>query len=163
MLRWTLRAGLFGITKHTYRHKWIIIWKWNPILGCFSHWRLERIRPHVTAPIHAGGKIVSFDYKVRDAALDRSYMLIYMLSEWFMQIMHIIPKGIPPQTARINCRKLAIKSVVLGAKGEGHWESKDIQLLEPSRTWWWRKNHASPSTERTTFCFLFAIKSVFLS
>lgn len=40
--------------------------------------------------------------------------------------MHIIPEGIPPQTARINCRKLAIKSVVLGAKGEGHWESKDI-------------------------------------
>lgn len=54
-----------------------------------------------------------------------------------MQIMHIIPKGIPPQTARINCRKLAIKSVVLGAKGEGHWESKDIQLLESSmkREW----------------------------
>lgn len=50
-----------------------------------------------------------------------------------MQIMHIIPKGIPPQTARINCRKLAIKSVVLGAKGEGHWESKDIQILETSR------------------------------
>lgn len=52
-----------------------------------------------------------------------------------MQIMHIIPKGIPPQTARINCRKLAIKSVVLGAKGEGHWEGKDICLLEPSKLW----------------------------
>lgn len=97
-------------------------------------------------PIHSGGKIVSFDYKVRDAALDRSYMLIYMLSEWFMQIMHIIPKGIPPQTARINCRKLAIKSVVLGAKGEGHWESKDIQLLEPSRMWWWRQKSCFPQT-----------------
>lgn len=53
-----------------------------------------------------------------------------------MQIMHIIPRGIPPQTARINCRKLAIKSVVLGARGEGHWESKDISLLEPSKGWW---------------------------
>lgn len=52
-----------------------------------------------------------------------------------MQIMHIIPKGIPSQTARINRRKLAIKSAVLGAKGEGHWDSKDIRLrlLESSR------------------------------
>ena len=102
-----------------------------------SHCWLERIKLFILGPIRAGENIVSFDYEGRDADLDSSYMLMCMLSEWFMQIMHIIPKGIPPQTARINCRKLAIKSVVLGAKGEGHWESKDIQLLESSRLWWW--------------------------
>lgn len=80
-----------------------------------------------------------------------------------MQIMHIIPKGIPPQTARINCRKLAIKSVVLGAKGEGHWESKDIQLLEPSRMMVETEILPSLSLEELCFVFSWPIKSVFLS
>lgn len=114
------------------------MWKGGAPLGARSHCWLERIKLYIPGSIHAGGNIVSFDYEGRDAALDRSYTLICMLSEWFMQIMHIIPKGIPPQTARINRRKLAIKSAVLGAKGEGHWDSKDIRLLESSRIWcWW--------------------------
>lgn len=125
-----LQAVNTTICYHVKREK-------HSIWSSFSHCWLERIKLYILGPIHAGENIVSFDYEGRDADLDRSYMLICMLSEWFMQIMHIIPKGIPPQTARINCRKLAIKSVVLGAKGEGHWESKDIQLLESSRLWWW--------------------------
>lgn len=67
------------------------------------------------------------------ATLDRSYMLICILSEWFTKIMHNFPIGILPETARINCRKLAIKSVEQGTKGEGHWDSKDIGFIETSR------------------------------
>lgn len=127
----------FYITSHKHNHLLPCEGGKYSMWSSFSHFWLEGSKLYILGPIHAGANIVSFDYEGRDADPDGSYMLICMLSEWFMQIMHIIPKGIPPQTARINCRKLAIKSVVLGAKGEGHWESKDIQFLESSRLWWW--------------------------
>lgn len=76
-------------------------------------------------------KRVSFDYKVNAAASDRVergglHADMHSIRMIYANYAHYSRRNVSSESARINCRKLAIKFTVQGVWGEGRRGAKDI-------------------------------------